>query len=131
MNRRTDDPSRLFARLRELPIPQARLDELSARVAASIDAERSSAVPDPRPTIYRWRWAAPIAASLLLCSLLMIPLATHRLEEPLWATPMVPIVPLGEVTSMELISSPGEAKTLDLELGEAHVLMIFDESIEL
>ena len=131
------DPTRSFAQLRDVEIPQERLDELSARIADAIDREQPIVVSQRTPK--RWRWAASIAASILLCSLLAIPLATHQLDEPLWVKPVVPLMPLEEATagiqveatSIELISSPGEAQTLDLELGQARVLMIFDESIDL
>lgn len=131
-----DDLSKIFAQLRDAPIPEDRLDELTARLDREIAAE-TSATPS-----FSWRRVGSIAASLLLAALITVPLLTHETAEPIArhrferTEALIPIgsieaSALHEASGIEFISSPGDAQTLDIELGEARVLMIFDESIDL
>jgi hypothetical protein len=137
-----DDLSRLFSQLRDQPIPEDRLDELTARLDQQIAQEAEEIVTGSR---FQWHRVASIAASLLLAALISIPLSTYETAEPvamhrfertesleaLVPTGAVEAMALPEISGIEFISSPGDAQTLDIELGDARVLMIFDESINL
>jgi len=118
-------PARLFALLAlDEPSPHD-LDRLSERVSAAIDREG-------RPGGGRRRAWSSVAAAVVLAGLLGTYLwngapATPRdragLDEPPRAT-----VAFGE---FELLSSPGTAEVYDLIVGDTHLVMIFDETLDL
>jgi hypothetical protein len=136
----TDDPARLFALLRLEPLPEAALERLSDRVATEIDR-------DVRPAArFRRGWsAASLAASLILGAVLGSYLLTARIEEPVVAldsasAPAEESVSLvreatapdtDPVRGVELISSPGAGKLVNLSVGETRVVMIFDEALDI
>jgi len=141
----SDDLSKLFSQLRDQPIPQDRLDELTARLDLQIAEEAGDVGMRFASGRFRWHRVASIAASLLLAALISIPLSTYETAEPIAmhrferTESFEALVPMGaveamalpEVSGIEFISSPGDAQTLDIEIGDARVLMIFDESIDL
>jgi hypothetical protein len=122
-----DDPARIFALLRTAPIPPSVLDAVSRGVATAV--VRSGA---PRAAVGRTlpRVAAVAAALILSLTsgwLLLAPerpletVATSRVE-PLLAEPRA---------GVELLSSPGTARVVDLTVGDTQVVMIFDEGLDL
>jgi len=129
-----DEPSRVFALLSTVKIPEGRLEQLSERVAAEIDPGRARASKISGPA--RLYGAASIAASLLLAAVLGAVLWTREL-------PSEPIVRLEEVGTLlplplesmdtRLVALPqnDDSSWFDLNIGETQVLLIFDESIEL
>jgi len=125
-----EDDSRLFALLAHAPIPEHKLDQLSARIDAAIDRV------EPRIRTRRLGYAAAsVAASLLLAAVLGAVLWNHETPAPM-LTHLDEIVVQPaleeEIAGIKLVASPDdEAQVLDLKLGETQVLMIFDESIEL
>jgi hypothetical protein len=131
------DPARLFALLGLDPIPEHALARLSARVDAVLDEQ-----PGPARRRVRRRAIAfgSMAASLLLAGIFGGYLLDRDLRDPaVAAAPLaLPEVawmePLGQappVAGMQLVSSPGEAQVVDLNIGETQVLMIFDEALDL
>ena len=125
-----EDPARVFSLLGGAPIDEQRLDELSARVSAAVDALEP--VPVPRRS---WGRVASIAASLVLAVGLGAVLWNQQPVQTAVALP-IDILPAAleeELAGMELVTSPGDdARVLTLDLGETtQVLMIFDEAIEL
>jgi len=122
------DPSRLFAFLALQPVPPHALESVSAEV--------SSAVRETIPKngwagarVFRpLAWAAAVLVAVLLGSLLFRPASgpppsdlvrnvRHRTAFP--------------AAGVELLSSPGAARVVDLTVGETQVVMIFDERIGL
>ncbi len=124
-----EDGSRLFSLLSRTPIPEHRLDELSARVSAAVNDLTPS-------TARRHRFhAAAVAASLLLAAVLGGVLWNHEWPSEQAATmhriEALPVLD-DEVAGMQVVETPGrDSRVLDLKVGGTQILMIFDESIDL
>ena len=118
----------VFALLSRAPLPEEKLEQLSARIETALDELQA-----PLPVRRRVFRIASIAASLLLAAVLGAVMWTH--EVPARGTMFAELEPLGvdeDVAGIRLVSTPGgEAQVLDLSIGETQILMIFDESIEL
>ena len=118
------DPTRAFALLADLEVPEARLARFDAELARELSALSS------RATGPRWLRLASVAASIALAALILGLVgdrATDRSARPGVAS-SIGVAPYGTV---ELLSSPGEAQVLDLRVGGTQVVMIFDEDLEL
>ena len=117
-----DDPTAIFARLREIDIPADLLEAVSLDVSAALDREV------PRRTWIRPLAAWAAAASLALA--LLVPAA--RQPHPL--PPLAKVVPQTAQPARAGISSlrtPGPAQVLDLTVGGTQVVMIFDAELKL
>jgi hypothetical protein len=134
----TKDPSRLFGLLALEPVPPVQLDRLAAAVEEALEeheeheASGSGAGAVPAPRRVRWLPAASLAASLVLAGLLATYVSRRdaaQQTEPraVAARPAVPTTAPG----FELLSSPGEARVVDLAVGEVQLVMIFDEELDL
>lgn len=110
------DPADIFARLREVEIPAALLEQVSAGVSAELDRERRSSWM--RPAL---AWAA--AAALAVALLVPAALRPH------------PAVPLAATEApragIESLRTRGPAQVLDLTVGDTQVVMIFDAELSL
>ena len=120
-----EDPSRLFCLLSLEPIPVAALDRLSAAVADGIVPVRPAA---SRPYLT----AASLAASLLLAAAFgAYFLNAPEPQEP-WRAEVMELLDRNvPVRGIELLSSPGVAQVVDLEVGGNQVMMIFDKELDL
>lgn len=120
-----DDPTAIFARLREIEIPAELLNAVSQGVSDELDHD----VPQrswTRPAV-AWAAAAALAAALLVPAALqphpVAPVATVGL-----AMPQAVAVPRAGVSSLR---TPGPAQVLDLTVGDTQVVMIFDAELKL
>jgi hypothetical protein len=117
-----DDPTAIFARLRDVEIPADLLEGLSRDVALALDRE----VPERT-----WlRPAAAWAAAAALAGALLIPAALQpRPIAPVAArTPQAAEAPRAGISSLR---TPGPAQVLDLTVGDTQVVMIFDAELAL
>ena len=116
----------VFSLLSRAPLPEERLEQLSARIGTALDELKT---PLPR-RVFR---VASIAASLLLAAALGAVMWNH--EVPARGVTFAELDPAGaeeDVAGIRLVATPGgEAQVMDLSIGETQILMIFDESIEL
>ena len=116
-----DDPTAIFARLRDIEIPADLLEAVSSDVTAALDREV------PR----RWiRPAAAWAAAAALAAALLVPAAL----QPRPVAPLAKAVPQAAEPARAGISSlrtPGPAQVLDLTVGGTQVVMIFDAELKL
>jgi hypothetical protein len=121
------DPSRLFALLMLAEPPRYGLEQLTRR----LDGELSGATPVSRP---RERARLPLAAALLLAGLCGA--YVLRGERPGGSLP-APVLPVPRIEAavpamdLELLSSPGEAQVHELVVGDTHLVMIFDDGLDL
>jgi hypothetical protein len=136
-----DEPGRLFALLGVDSLPESALERLSDRVESAIGPARAA-----RP--HGWR-AASLAASLLLGVVFGGYLVTARRDEPaaegrrvaaerapavpeaMWRVPPGTALPPEPVRGVELISSPGTGRVVNLAVGQTRVVMIFDEELDI
>ena len=143
-----DRPEALFGLLAQTSIPPAALERLSQNVSSALDAlevgHGSGDVGDPQtPSRRRWLVALALAASVALAMLIGLPLVRQDVgTEIAEATPVVvpqvlevlksirPAVG-GPVRGVELLSSPGEAEVVELAIGDAQVVMIFDKELDI
>ena len=119
------DPTRLFAMLAlDEPSPHD-LDRLSTRVSVALDRES-------RPGSGRRRAWTSVAAALILAGLLGSYLWTGAPgTSPGGVDLGVPTGPTAAISEFELLSSPGTAEIHDLVVGDTHLVMIFDEALDL
>jgi hypothetical protein len=118
-----EDPTAIFAFLKDVEIPEALLRSVSAGVAAELD--RAPRVPWLRPAA-AWAAAAALALGLL------VPAALHRGG----LAPTIPSAPAAVSAAspragIEAIRTPGPAQVLDLTVGDTQVVMIFDAELSL
>ena len=125
------EPAALFGVLALDPLPDGILDRLDAGLAEQLDGVR----PDgTRRRLTAW---AGLAASFVLAAVLGTYVVTRGPVSPgapsgiAQDTTAVPARGLAAAQSMELISSPGSARVLDLTVGEVDLVMIFDEALQL
>ena len=122
------DPTRLFAMLSAREVPEDLLDSVSAGVFAAID----SGIAARRGVSRTWttRAAGAIAAAVLLA--LGIVFFTGEVPEvgsrPQAVADLAGIEP---GASLALLDTPGEARVVDLTMGETRVVMIFDQELDL
>jgi len=122
------DPVRWFAFLSEQAPPAGLrqgenlvrenrlLEDLTATVIASI------------PAVGAGRWnPGRLAAAALLAATLLLPFAVWK-ERTGPADPVAGGAPLADV---EILSTPGEARVIDLSVGDTQVVMIFDSELEI
>jgi hypothetical protein len=114
-----EDPSRLFSLLGEAGPEGEILREVTASVMAAV---RSGTRRRPPGTVLA-RSAAVLAAGFLLAAL-VLPFVGDAEE----AIPGDGLLGRAEV---EVVSSPGTARVVDLNVGDTQVVMIFDERLEL
>ncbi|HEX5044458.1 MAG TPA: hypothetical protein VFV75_16260 [Candidatus Polarisedimenticolaceae bacterium] len=117
-----DDPTAIFARLREVEIPAELLAAVSDGVAVALDGEAPRR-PWLRPAA-AWAAAAALAAAVLV---------------PGWREPR-PLPPVAAVAlpaaeparaGISSLRTPGAAQVLDLTVGDTQVVMIFDAELSL
>ena len=133
-----EEPSRLFALLTLDAVPPEILDRLSRRLD-----ERPAAPRRPgRPLAAVLSLAASIVLAGFLGSYLLshppqeiTALAVPPTADPVWVSSR-PAQPqsarqAGPVHGVELLSSPGAGKLVNLSVGETRVVMIFDEALKL
>lgn len=130
-----EDPSRLFAALALAPPDDDALERLSAAVDRGIELETTRR---KRGRIYA---VASIAASLMLAAVVGSFLLNDDVAPPPDAARVPPIAalsaeapgapPEAEWSGVYLVASPGEARVVDLTIGETRVVMIFDEAFDL
>jgi hypothetical protein len=131
----SDDPVRAFALLGRFDPPAERLDELSGRVAAAIDAaDRREPARAPVRV-----WGA-LAAALLLAGAIswVVGLGpTPRAPLPVDAGPMsetASIEPMAVPVAPEplRVSGPsGGGQVVEMTVGDARLVMIFDDDLDL
>jgi len=117
------DPARLFGLLAARPLPAARLDEVSAGVAAAIDSGARSGGSRAA------RAATAIAASLVLAALTLF--LTEDRPRGRAVAPFAGFAGVTPAASLTLLDSPGEARVMDLTMGDTQVVMIFDRELDL
>jgi hypothetical protein len=112
------DPSRLFALLALAEPPGDGLARLELRLGEQL--------PSATPALRRRGALLPVAASLLLAGLC----GAYVLwgQRPATAPRISAAVP---AMDLELLSSPGEAQVHELVVGDTHLVMIFDEGLDL
>ncbi len=124
-----DDPARIFSLLGGMPVPRPVLDEVSRRVTAAV-ADRSAGSGVTRAT--RWRTVGVLAASLLLATLVGLPLVgpptSRRASGPV---PSVEFEAAAPRAAVDLVEPAAGAQVFDLTVGDTQVVMIFDEGLEL
>lgn len=124
-----EEPSRLFSLLEEAPVDREILDDLTDGVLEEIGGI-------PRKGIGS-RTVAVLAASFILAVLalpfLMVTGTTGPATSPVIAENAIPPAGLYEPTAagVEILSTPGTARVVDMTVGETKVVMIFDERLEL
>jgi len=127
-----EDGSRLFALLSsqapeaELPDEERILEDLTAGVMAGI-ADRRTPVPAGRWTLGRLLAAAVVAATLLMPLAVWWNRQAPENGETVATAPRVQL-PLADV---EVISTPGESRVIDLSVGDIQVVMIFDAALDI
>ena len=118
-----DDPTAIFARLREVEIPAELLASVSDGVAAALDEEAP-----------RRLWLRPTAAWAAAAALAAAALLVPAWREPGPAAPVATArsqavqTPRAGITSLR---TPGPAQVLDLTVGDTQVVMIFDAELKL
>lgn len=115
-----DDPARIFALLAAAPVPRSILDGVSRQVASAIDRpirKSGPVAPIAFPGV-----AAAAAAVILSLATGWLVMAPAKLSHP---------VALAPHADVELLSSPGEGRVVDLTVGDTQVVMIFDARLEL
>ena len=120
-----DDPTTIFARLRDVEIPPELLASVSQEVSAALDRE----VPQRtwiRPAV---AWAA--AAALALAVLVPAALRPHPTAPPVVAVAAPAAAPETPRAGIESLRTPGPAQVLDLTVGDTQVVMIFDAELAL
>ena len=115
---REDDPTAIFAALRDIEIPEELLASVSARVSAELDREAQHRTWF-RPAV-AWAAAAALAFGLLVSGALR-------------QAPTAPMKPIAEAprAGIEALRTPGPAQVLDLTVGDTQVVMIFDAELSL
>ncbi len=121
------DPTRVFALLGRRPIPEDVLEDISASVMAGIEA--GEPVPANRFAPGKaWAWSAWAAAVILGVALVLVPVKKTPGPETPEVVAEFHARPRATVT---VINSPGEARVIDLAIGETQVVMIFDREMDL
>jgi hypothetical protein len=122
------DPTRLFAMLSTREVPADLLDSVSEGVFAAIDSGTAS-----RPGVSRtWnlRAAGALAAGILLAlGMVFFTGGTSEVGSPVPS--VADLVEIAPGASLALLDTPGEARVVDLTMGEAQVVMIFDQELDL
>lgn len=122
------DPTRLFAMLSTREVPEDLLDSVSEGVLAAIDSD-SAAESRPAGT-GKLRAVAAVAAGVLFA----LGIVQFTGEVPETVSPVQPVADLIEIApgaSVALLDTPGEARVIDLTMGETRVVMIFDQELDL
>jgi hypothetical protein len=112
----SEDPSRMFSFLIDCPV----VDDETERLA--LDRLSGSVRENLRPVRPAGRWFHLVAAAVLIMAL-VAPLAAWMLQDR-----PEPVLPLAEV---DLLFTPGQARVIDLSVGDTQVVMIFDPRLEL
>jgi hypothetical protein len=116
-----EDPTAIFARLREVEIPAELLAAVSDGVSRALEHEA------PRRA---WlRPAAAWAAAAALAAAVLVP----AWREPRPVAPLAAVAPHAEPARAGISSlrTPGPAQVLDLTVGDTQVVMIFDAELAL
>jgi hypothetical protein len=134
------DASRLFALLRLDEPPQEKLDALSARVMEGVEVAVAARAGS------RLRGFAAVAASLLLAAALAasgilrdgsrpLPAVAHGAAGVAGVETAASLAEAEAATApvrgVELLSSPGAGRVVNLAVGETRVVMIFDKELDL
>ena len=122
------DPTRLFAMLSTREVPEDLLDSVSEGVFAAIDSGIAA-----RPGVSRaWnlRAAGALAAGILLAlGMVFFTGGTSEVGSPVPS--VADLVEIAPGASLALLETPGEARVVDLTMGETRVVMIFDQELDL
>jgi hypothetical protein len=122
------DPTRLFALLVTREIPGRILDDVSEGVRSALD---SGAPARPAPVR---RWSVRAAGALAAGVLLALALVIFTGDGPRPGSSLGSVAELADIApeaSVALLDTPGEATVVDLTMGEARVVMIFDQELDL
>jgi hypothetical protein len=109
-------------------MPEGLLDRASDGVVSAIDTGTGASPGVARP--WNLRTAGALAAGILLA--LALVLFTGKTPET--GSPAQPVAELAEIApgaSVALLDTPGEARVVDLTMGETRVVMIFDQELDL
>jgi len=112
-------PERVFALLDGAPIPDGILDEVASGVLEEARGARASGMS--RRAV---AWAAGIAMAAMLVGLGVRPPADELARVHPRRAPAAR-------AGVDLLDSPGAGRIVDLTVGNAQVVMIFDSEIEL
>ncbi len=118
------DPSHLFALLALKPAPPDVLEDVSAAVAAEVRED----VPTRQARVRVAAWAAALLLAMLAAKALFGPLRAPTGSK---LPGLTPPESAGVRAGVELLSSPGSARVVDLAVGDTQVVMIFDERLNL
>ena len=125
------DPTRLFALLSTRGVPEGILDEVSEGVFSAIDS--GAPTPARRGGGFNLRAVGALAAGILFA----LGIVFFSGKSPEIGSPVGPVAEIAEITeiapgaSVALLDTPGEARVIDLTMGEARVVMIFDQELDL
>jgi len=130
-----EDPVSAFALLGLEEPPAERLDELSVRVAAAVDRAAGSR---GRTSARTW---GTLAAAGALAAVIGVAVGVRPVPVPAPPVggPMAPVasvepMPVPEPAGLEPLrvrGPSGEAQVVELTVGDAHVVMIFDDGLDL
>jgi hypothetical protein len=109
-------------------VPEDLLESVSEGVFAAIDSGIAA-----RPGVSRaWnlRVAGALAAGILLAlGMVFFTGGTSEVGSPVQS--VADIVEIAPGASLALLDTPGEARVVDLTMGETRVVMIFDQELDL
>jgi hypothetical protein len=126
-----DDPSRAFALLAARPIPPAVLERVSSRVASAIATGDLAASDRTARHVAAAGWAAALLLAAGAAGLLSGPSEVPELSTPAVTRAVMASGEIGLQAGVEVLSSPGNARIVDLAVGDTQVVMIFDEGLDL
>ncbi len=126
-----EDPTRLFSLLAARALPEELLDEVSDAVASHVRRETAPIrFAAPRIKVAAWFAAAVVVAVAML--VLTVP------RGPVKSPAQAPVKKEEAVAGrgvpragFELLSPQGDARVVDLTVGDTQVVMIFDKRLDL
>jgi hypothetical protein len=114
----------VFALLADDPLPAGALERLSARVDSEVDRLQGHG--------RGWRGAVGSVAAAVLLAAFLGTYVSQRDDGP---APPAPAPALLEAKAplpgIELLSTPGRAEVVDVEVGGTRVVMIFDKELDI
>jgi len=125
------DPSRAFALLGARPVPPAVLRHVSTGVASALASGSPSASEGTARRVAVAGWAAALLLAAGVAGLLSGPAESPATSNSPAARAAMTADEVGPQAGVEVLSSPGNAQVVDLAVGDAQVVMIFDEGLDL